>query len=203
VNAEGGEGEDEEDEEGDDEEPDFSNMSKKDIAKHEKRRAKAAQRQQEEAYREERREREEKRMEALREREQQKEKEFELKQQEADRLRKIEEKRLADAYNAWKDPVVVEDSEEVLSNICSYVIDKKVVSIEAMAKIFSLPTYVCVKNVEKLIDSQRLVGVINGDGNVICLTDENGKVCSSYLQSHGRVDKDSFRQELNRTVAVH
>lgn len=177
-------------------------MSKKDIAKHEKRRAKAAARQQEEAYREERREREEKRMEALRERELQKEKEFEMKQQEVERLRKIEEKRLADAYNAWKDPVSVEGSEGLLENIASYVIEKQIVSIETIAKDFSLPVYICVKTVEKLIENRRIVASINGDGNVICLSDDISKLCSNYIQEHGRVDKDNLRQHLNKSIMV-
>ena len=202
-NAEGEE-DDEEEEEGD-EEPDFSTMSKKEIMKYEKRKAKAQQREQEEAYREQRKEKEEKRMEALRERELEKEREFELKQQEAERLRKIEEKRLAEAYNAWKDPAVLEptENEALLGKIQEFITQKQVVSIRIIAKEHKVSDYVCLKSVQKLIESHKLMGVINADGNVICVTDSVARNCSDFLQSQGKLDKEALRQEVSRMVSAH
>lgn len=85
-------------------EPDFTGMTKKEIAKIEKRRAKAQQREAMEAEREDRKEKEEARMEMLREREQEKDEEFRLK--ETERLRELaaEEQQRRDTYNHWKDP---------------------------------------------------------------------------------------------------
>jgi hypothetical protein len=85
-------------------EPDLSGMTKKEIAKVEKRRAKAQQREAMEAEREERKEREEARMELLRERELEKDEEFARREEERRRELAAEEQRRRDAYNHWKDP---------------------------------------------------------------------------------------------------
>lgn len=108
VANENNDNEDEEDE-GDDNqqgenEPDLTGMTKKEIAKIEKRRAKAQQREAMEAEREERKEREEARMELLREREQERDEEFRLKEMERLRELAAEEQQRKDAYNHWKDP---------------------------------------------------------------------------------------------------
>lgn len=87
-----------------DTEPDLAGMTKKEIAKIEKRRAKAQQREAMEAEREERKEKEEARMQMLREREQEKEEEFQLREAERRREVAAEERERQLAYNHWKDP---------------------------------------------------------------------------------------------------
>ena len=102
-NVDNDDAEDEQDARGDTE-PNLAGMTKKEIAKIEKRRAKAQQREAMEADREERKEREEARMQMLREREQEKEEEFQLREEERLRELAAEEKERQLAYNHWKDP---------------------------------------------------------------------------------------------------
>lgn len=168
-----------------DTEPNLAGMTKKEIAKIEKRRAKAQQREAMEAEREERKEREEARMQMLREREQEKEEEFQ--QREAERLRElaVEEKERQLAYNHWKDPYPdhvltfpvapnvgkkvlpwdksAEEASYMKASVKAYVNSAKVISLTELSKKVQIPTFNCINILKHLVSTREICGVFIDD----------------------------------------
>lgn len=199
-----GDNEEEDGDGGDD--VDLANMSKKDIQKHEKRRAKAAARQAEEARREARKEKEEKRLEALREREHEKELEFQRKEEEAERVRLERERKLALEYNPWKDPVSLDDSslgEKDLDLLCTRISEREVISVEELADEFNISTVLCLLLVQSLIDSRKVHSAIDGEGNILHLSKSTISTLAASVGEAGYITKEQLSEQASQILSPH
>lgn len=144
-NGEDNAGSEEEGDEGDDDDEDKLHMSKKELLRIEKKRAKAEAKAQMDAMRDTRREKESKREDLYRERALEREQEFLRKEEEAARLKAEKEQKERDEYNPWKEVFTFESigmtSDMVTvtqQKILDFIKENKVVLIDSRINYFNV-----------------------------------------------------------------
>ena len=159
-------------------------------------------------------------LEAKKLREQQKEKEMLLKEQmkaeekkklekELQKLKEEQEKKDNEIYNQWKDMIKVgEEGEErvdfndenVINDFLNYIKIRKVVSLEDLSGVFTIPPNDLVDKLNFFEQQGRILGIIDDRGKYIYITEKEMSMIEKMFMNRGRITKAELIKECNRLI---
>nr|XP_056711585.1 DDRGK domain-containing protein 1 [Euleptes europaea] len=177
----------------------------------EEKQARKAQREVEEAEREERRKLEQKREEDRRKEEERLRQEEEQKEEEKKKAKEEEEQREHEEYLKLKESFVVEEegvdeamseeeSRSFLSELLNYIKSMKVVLLEDLASHMGLRTQEAISRVQDLMADGTLTGVIDDRGKFIYITPEEMTAVAEFIRRRGRVSITELAQQSNSLI---
>lgn len=178
--------------------------------------AKAEKKAQREVLEREREDRKKKQEKELLERDKQQEKEAaeELRLEELEKkAREEKERQEYEEYLKLKEQFSVDevgqegteeqDEENLIDTFVDYVKTNKVVILENLAAHFNIKTTAAIDRIQKLLETERLTGVIDDRGKFIYISQEELEAVASFIKQRGRVSITELAENSNRLINLN
>lgn len=184
-------------------------LTKKDMAKMEKKKAKEEQREYQKQLIEAKKLREQEKEREYLEKEMKREEEKRIEEEYLKKIKADQEKKENDVFNQWKDTFQVAEegeqnldsnNEDLINEFINYIKLRKVVSLEDLSGQFKIHPNELVERLKVLEANGRICGIVDDRGKYIYLTEKEINSLLKIFMNRGRISKTELIKECNKII---